>query len=360
MSYEGAERLSLPPARRGRRFGSHFVDVAVVAMASMIVFAAAGAPIFDYYGKAEAVSASYDALSAEAAKTHLLEEGAGVPTDQKASAMVTDWLYLQIEGRFADDFLLYADTTYMSLSLEEHNGRFFFLEEGAFCFEVGESGAAVLAPETAESVSLYLNSGYRDEATVAAYGLAHDAVLKVYQDIWVDIGSDEALPYRGLLEAYGEATNAVRYAGGGAAIVSYFLTALVFYVAVPLIVHRGRTFPKVFTRLEVCSLNGKPPSVYQIVSRGIILSLETLWLSIFAPFFFLSFQAISLPVFAIGSVEFVLWNVGLVGFLLEVFSGALTLFTPNRSTLHDLSTLTRVVERDDLEEYKLKAGREAE
>lgn len=358
MSYEGAERLSLPPARRGRRFGSHFVDVAVVAMASMIVFAAAGAPIFDYYGKAEAVTASYDALSEEAAKTHLLQEGSGVPSDEMASKMVTDWLYLQIEGRFANDFLLYADTSYLPLSLEEHNDRFFSLGEGAFCFETGANGAAVLAATTAESVSLYLNSGYRDEATVEDYTIVHDAVLKIYQDIWIDIGNDEALPYRGLLEDYGEATNAVRYAGGGAALVSYFLTALIFYVGVPLIVHRGRTFPKAFTRLEVCALNGKPPSVYQIVSRGIILSLETMWLAIFAPFFFLSFQAISLPVFAVGSVEFVLWNVGLVGLLLEVFSGALTLFTPNRSTLHDLSTLTRVVERDDLEDYKLKAGGE--
>ena len=356
MSYEGAERLSLPPARRGRRFGSHFVDVAVVAMASMIVFAAAGAPIFDYYGKAEAVTASYDALSEEAAKTHLLQEGSGVPNDEMASKMVTDWLYLQIEGRFADDFLLYADTSYLPLSLKEHNDRFFSLEEGAFCFETGANGAAVLAATTAESVSLYLNSGYRDEATVEDYTIVHDAVLKIYQDIWIDIGNDEALPYRGLLEDYGEATNAVRYAGGGAALVSYFLTAAIYYMALPFLFKRGRTLSKMVLRLEVVDDGGNPPSVYQILSRGLIETLEGVYAVVFAPFFFLTYQSITLPAFAFLGSEFELWHVAIVGLLLTLVSGSLTFFKEGRSTLHDLSTFTRVVEKDDLEAWRLKNG----
>lgn len=327
-------------------------------MASMIVFAAAGAPIFDYYGKAERVNADYSSLKQEAAKTHLLEDGGAIPSDDVASEMAKNWLYLQIEGRFADDFLLYADTNYLSLSLEEHNERFFSLEEGSECFSLGEEGAAVLSHSFSESVDLYLNGGYRDEATASSYGKAHQAVLEVYQQIWIDIGSDASLPYRGLLETYGYATNDVRFAGGGASLVSYFLTALIFYVAVPLIVHRGRTFPKVFTRLEVCGPLGKPPSPYQIVSRGVILSLETMWLAIFAPFFFLSFNGVSLPVFSIGPISFELWHVALAGILLELFSGILTFFTPHRSTLHDLSTFTRVVERGDLETYLLKYDEE--
>ena len=156
-------------------------------MASMIVFAAAGAPIFDYYGKAERVNADYSSLKQEAAKTHLLEDGGAIPSDDGASEMAKNWLYLQIEGRFADDFLLYADTNYLSLSLEEHNERFFSLEEGSECFSLGEEGAAdqlysyaydlgLIAPEQraddtlltrAEAVKILLDSaGYGEVAAL--------------------------------------------------------------------------------------------------------------------------------------------------------------------------------------------------
>ena len=83
-----------------------------------------------------------------------------------------------------------------------------------------------------------------------------------------------------------------------------------------------------------------------------------MWLAIFAPFFFLSFNGVSLPVFSIGPISFELWHVALAGILLELFSGILTFFTPHRSTLHDLSTFTRVVERGGLETYLLKYDEE--
>lgn len=355
MSVEGAERSYLPPARRGRRFGSYFVDMCIVAMASMIVFAAAGAPIFDYYGKADAVSSNYDALAAEAEKTHLLSEGEAVPTDEGAEKKAQEWINLQIDGTSDGDFLLYADAFYLGLSLEEHNARFLELQ-GLHPFAIGEDGAYGLSEEAKEACSSYLDEGQRDDETASFYEAALSGVVAVYQDIWVDIGRSETLPYRELYSAYAGADEEVRYAGGGAALVSYFLTAAIYYMALPFLFKRGRTISKMVLHLEVVDDGGNPPSVYQILSRGLIETLEGVYAVVFAPFFFLTYQSITLPAFTFLGSEFELWHVAIVGLLLTLVSGSLTFFKEGRSTLHDLSTFTRVVEKDDLEAWRLKNG----
>lgn len=355
MSVEGAERSYLPPARRGRRFGSYFVDMCIVAMASMVVFAAAGAPMFDYYGKADAVSSSYDALAAEGEKTRLLSEGEAVPSDEGALDKAQEWISLQIDGDYAGDFLVEADCSYLGKSLEEHNARFLSLDDLS-PFALAPGGAYGLSAESLSFCAAYLDDGVRDDLTTEAYEKATGGFLKVYQDIWVDIGTDESRPYRGLYEAYATSQSAVRFAGGGAALVSYFLTALIYFMALPFLIKRGRTFPKMILHLEVIDAEGKAPTPYQVLSRGLISSLESLYLVVFAPFFFLSYQSISLPVGTIGPLEIDLWHVALIGLLLTLLSGLLTFFKEGRLTLHDLSTFTRVVENDDLEAYRLKKG----
>lgn len=355
MSVEGAERSFLPPARRGRRFGSYFVDMCIVAMASMVVFAAAGAPIFDYYGKADSVSKNYDALTAEAEKTRLLSEGEAVPTDEGAEKKAQEWINLQIDGDYAGDFLVYADCVYLGKSLEEHNARFEALDD-PLPFALTVHGAYGLSEEAISYCSAYIEQGVRDDETTESYRQVVNGFLGVYQRVWVDIGEDESLPYRGLYEAYAMSENAVRFAGGGAALVSYFLTAALYFVALPFLFRRGRTFPKMILHLEVVDYEGRAPTPYQIFSRGLISSLESLYLVVFAPFFFLSYQSISLPIGVAGPLEIDLWHVALIGLLLTLLSGILTFFKGYRSTLHDLSTFTRVVENDDLQAWRLKEG----
>lgn len=355
MSVEGAERSYLPPARRGRRFGSYFVDMCIVAMASMIVFAAAGAPIFDYYGKADSVSKNYDALTAEAEKTRLLSEGEAVPTDEGAEKKAQEWINLQIDGDYASDFLVYADCVYLGQSLEEHNARFEALDD-PLPFALTVDGAYGLSEEAISYCSAYIEQGVRDDETTESYRQVVNGFLGVYQRVWVDIGEDESLPYRGLYEAYATSENAVRFAGGGAALVSYFLTAALYFMALPFLFKRGRTISKMVLRLEVVDDGGNPPSVYQILSRGLIETLEGVYAVVFAPFFFLTYQSMSLPAFTFLGSEFELWHVAIVGLLLTLVSGSLTFFKEGRSTLHDLSTFTRVVEKDDLEAWRLKNG----
>ncbi len=346
---------SLPAARRGRRFGSYFVDAAIVAMASMIVFAAAGAPIFGYYEKAAQVDGAYRSLVEEAGKTHLLGEGAAVPSDSAALERVDDWLIYQIEGRYDEDFLLFCDLEYLGMTLEEHNLRFLG-GEGAGFFVLNENGEAALSSESIAVCRSYIDEGKRDEETNRLYDEISWAVLKVYQDTWVDVRDDASKGYQGAYIAYFQSQSDVRLSGGEAALVSYFLTAGVYYMALPFLVRRGRSFPKHMLHLEVVTYEGKPPSVYQVLSRGLTSTLESLYLLPFAPFFFLSFESFTLPCLLFPGFEVDLYHVALIGLLLTLVSGLLTFFTKYRSTLHDLTTFTRVVEKDDLDAYLLKFG----
>lgn len=331
------------------------MDSAVVAMASMLVFAAASAPMFGYYEKADAVSTTYVALVDELEKTHLFEEGVGIPSNSLAEERVTDWIQFQIQGSSDDDFLLYCDTQYLGLSIAEHNAR--FAEASATYFAVNESGAMGLSDMGTSISRAYLLEAERNSETVDGYSTIRDDIYDVYLSIFQDVVESENHAYSSTYRQYGEAQDAVRHAGGGASLVAYFLTAGIYYLALPFAFKRGRTMSKKFLHLEVTTLDADPASPIQILSRGLTSIIESLFLTGFAPFFFISFQGFTLPVMTIGGFSLEIWVIAVVGLLLTLVSGCLCLFSKQKATLHDLTTFTRVVEEPDLEQYRRLIGK---
>jgi uncharacterized RDD family membrane protein YckC len=336
----------------GKRFGAFFMDAVVVAIFSMIFFAAIWAPIFGYYDTAEVVDTNATALESVTASSHLLSSLDEIsPSADGEEAMTVSWIYNKSLTNPSDstDFLYYYDCQYKSLDVSAYNAKFSFegyglteeeKESNALLFAISDSSAPIaFSPTYKPLIYAYVKGTDSGTDATAAYSTAVEAFKVIYRADWTELGKSEAYltPYAN----YYYANIKISYEAGEAALLSYVTSALLFYVALPFAFKRGRTLAQTTMHLEVISEKGNLIS-WQIIFRGLIKTVEFCGLSVFAPFFFIQFPSLLLPILEVGAFVIAMPEVVLASILILFLSGGLTLFTKEKTSLHDLATFTQV------------------
>ncbi|MCI1244716.1 MAG: RDD family protein [Bacilli bacterium] len=342
----------------GRRFGAFFIDAVITAMMAMVLFAAAGAPMFGYYSTAKELSSVDVSLVNAISPTHLLEaKNAVAPSDSEAKAMGESWLTVMAADVYYPerDCLRYytvvykegAAADYQDLMLREDYEA---AEDGsassyAYLFEKADAGVS-FKPTYKKLVRGYLEGTDLGSEAEGAYNSASSAFSLTYRKVWLEFGSSDA--YKPLYQEHLSLNERIAHAAAWGSLVSYGIAALICYIAIPLLNHHGQTIAKRGLKLVVVSDSGDL-SVWQTVSRGLIEILEFAFLTLFAPFFFIQTNAISLPFVGSGVWTFNMFTLCLSSLLIVVTSGFLALFTKRKKSLHDLASFTTVVEKESLD-----------
>jgi uncharacterized RDD family membrane protein YckC len=333
----------------GKRFEAFFLDAAIVAMLSMVVFALIGAPLFGYYSAAEEVEAAAAEVEAAAQATHLLSSLDEIsPSDEGEAAMASSWVYAKAAGEdpAKGDVLYYYDCVYKGLPVASYNAKFAFegsASQTAYSrlFAIEDPAEPIVFAEAYEPLIKGYAMGSDDSGpAAAAYADAIGSFKEIYRADWVEFGGSAAysVPY----VAYLAANEKIQYEAGGASLVSYALSALAVYVGLPFLFKNGKTLSKRILGLAVVSDRGAL-SKWQVASRGLIETASFCGLAVFAPFLFFQLPAIALPILAAGGFALSMWEVVLASLLVTALSGFLTLFTKEKKSLHDLATLTGVI-----------------
>ncbi len=333
----------------GKRFEAFFLDAAIVAMLSMVVFALIGAPLLGYYSAAEEVEAAAAEVEAAAQATHLLSSLDEIsPSDEGEAAMASSWVYAKAAGEdpAKGDVLYYYDCVYKGLPVASYNAKFAFegsASQTAYSrlFAIEDPAEPIVFAEAYEPLIKGYAMGSDDSGpAAAAYADAIGSFKEIYRADWVEFGGSAAysVPY----VAYLAANEKIQYEAGGASLVSYALSALAVYVGLPFLFKNGKTLSKRILGLAVVSDRGAL-SKWQVASRGLIETASFCGLAVFAPFLFFQLPAIALPILAAGGFALSMWEVVLASLLVTALSGFLTLFTKEKKSLHDLATLTGVI-----------------
>jgi len=336
----------------GKRFGAFFMDAVVVAIFSMIFFAAIWAPIFGYYDTAAVVETNAEALESVAASSHLLSQLDKIsPSADGEEAMADSWIYNKALTNPSDstDFLYCYDCQYKKLDVSAYNAKFSFEgygltdeEKGSYAllFAISDSSAPIsFSPTYKPLIYAYVEGTDSGTDAAAVYSTAVEAFEVIYRADWTEFGKSEAYltPYTN----YYYANIKISYEAGEAALLSYVTSALLFYAILPFAFKHGRTLAQTTMHLEVISEKGKL-SAWQIVSRGLIKTVEFCGLSVFAPFFFIQLPSLFLPIAAVGTFVIAMPEVILASILILVLSGGMALFTKEKTSLHDLATFTQI------------------
>ncbi len=348
----------------GKRFVAFAMDAAIVAMAAMVVFALAGAPLFHYYDTAAEVASAAQEVTAIASASHLLSaEDRISPTDKGEIAVGTAWIYDKTVPTplASKDFLYYYDCVYkyQPLSVDDYNAKFRFVGSAAQAayaqLFVAPDPAGPIAFAPAYKSLLYGYSQGTDlgaDAT-AAFNTALAAFKEIYRADWKELGQSPG--YYVAYRSYLASNEKILFEAGGAALTSYVVAALVAYVALPFLLKEGRTIAKRALHLTVIG-HGSKLSPWAIVLRGVIETLEFGGLAAFAPFFFIQEPALLLPIAAFGPFVLNIPIVVIASLLVTLLSGFLALFGKSKATLQDLASGTEVID----ETRWVKARREAE
>jgi uncharacterized RDD family membrane protein YckC len=338
----------------GKRFAALFMDNAIVAMFSMILFAAVGAPMFSYYQTAGEVETSANALTSEITKTHLLASSDSlVPSDAGETSLGQIWLVNLSADTYvpSNDILYYYHTTYLAQDVASYNQQFLSLEQASLFQATSSTEPISFVPATKKAVKSYSEGSDTGAEALSYYNSALTAFKTVYRQNYEGFAkSEKVLP---LYSSYAALNEKISYEAGDAALVSYILSALSLYVGVPFLLKKGRTVAKKVLHLEVVSLSEKLIP-WQVISRGLIETLEFSYLTVFAPFFFLQLPAISLPFWGSGNWVFGMGALMISSLAVSLLSGGLTLFDKEKAALQDYATLTRVVESELYEKGERK------
>lgn len=354
-------------ADNGKRFGAFFMDSVLVAMFAMILFAAVGAPIFSYYTQASQINQLIDDLDATTEATHILDIGDQIqPSSRGETSMGTGWNYVKSHDMKAEeDCLYYYHCVYAGKTLADYNALYDFSNENfptlseetrasyAQLYEVNSfNGLMGLKEPYKTNVAHYLDKSDSGAEATANYNTTLLSFKELYRYEWTQLGLSE--PYHTQYRDYVTLNTHIRYSAGQAALVSYTLSALIVYVGLPFLIKKGRTFVKRVMKIQVISVQGKLIP-WQVISRGLLETVEFSGLAVFAPFFFLQSVAFTLPIFDLGSLfTFKMLDLLLLSVMLTLLSGALTLFTKEKTSLHDLATFTRVVSSSAYDQAQLQ------
>jgi uncharacterized RDD family membrane protein YckC len=324
----------------GKRFEAFFLDAVIAALLSMFFFAGVGAPIFSYYQTANEIATAANLVQTASAKTHLLSSVDSLsPSAEGEQALGSTWSVNQGNEAYnqESDILRYYTVSYKGGSQADYDA---ILLNGdyAYLFEQGSSRAQ-LKEEYRLLLHGYTSSGDRSADAVATHNSVYACFQEHYRAFWVEFGSSEA--YLPLYKNYLSLNEKISYEAGDAALVSFVLSGLLLYCGVPFLMKKGRTFAKTALHLEVVSEKGDLQP-WQILSRGVLETCELAGLSVFAPFFFIQLPSLSLRIAAFGDFSFTMIALIIASAMLCLLSGGLCLFTKEKTSLHDLATLTHV------------------
>jgi uncharacterized RDD family membrane protein YckC len=324
----------------GKRFEAFFLDAVITALVSMFVFAAVGAPIFSYYQTASEIANTATSLTSEIAKTHLLSSVDSIsPSDEGEANLGGVWCINQGSPVYQEnsDILRYYVVTYKN-ELPADYDKVLLSGDYSYLFEQTTSRAQ-LKEDYRSLLHAYTQGTDRGDDATATYNSVMSAFKEHYRAFWIEFGESEA--YLPLFKSYVALNEKISYEAGGAALVSFTLASLILYCGVPFLMKKGRTFAKAALHLVVVSEKG-PLHPWQIISRGLIETLELAGLSVFAPFFFIQLPSLTLKICTIGSFTITMVALIIASLMLCLLSGCLCLFSKEKSTLHDFATLTHV------------------
>jgi uncharacterized RDD family membrane protein YckC len=340
----GAKPAAFSP-NNGRRFAAFFADSVIVGMLGMVLFAAIGAPIFHYYDTAKEISGAASEVEAVARATHLLaSEDTLSPSSSGETSLGRVWLLNLSRDDYVEsiDSLRYYVCVYKTQDVTVYT-QAFLGGKYASLFDETKNSVLTLRSEQKALISGYLSGQNITTEATASFNSGLAAFRDFYQASWLEIGKSPAYfqPY----SRYASLNEKMSYDAGDAALLSYFLAALLYYVGTPFVLKNGRTVSKKIFHLNVISAKGNL-TAWQIISRGIIESFENAWLTVFAPFFFIQLPALTLNFFALGLFTMNMVSLIIASALLLLLSGGLALFDKEKASLHDLSSFTRVVFED--------------
>jgi RDD family. len=223
------------------------------------------------------------------------------------------------------------------------------------------SGLGVLSPATKTNLGLYYQGNQTAEPLAAFKGLC-DFFDKAYETAWSEFALQE--PYQGDMVAYSNATYKVGFICTGAALTSYVVSSLVFFLLVPLIGKKGTTLGKKILKVQPLNKDGSPLKVWQMFARAGVELLEYVFLVPFLPVMILGVSGFTLPLIRAGSLVISLMPLLIAGLVVTLGSTLLLIFQNNHQSLHDFASRSFVYTSDyaiiDAERAKREEAARAE
>lgn len=280
MNRESPYRKGIP-VKRGKKFLSAFLDLLSAFILLMVFFAVSDtilSHVPSYVQRQEKALSYQESLYQIVESSHLGKREDGILLSEKEVAERTmESATLEALLRFRDPEEIsetYQDVEPLSPDNDPLYGYYVtfkkerpddFLSSGGLqeyqsilsqtgMFEEGEKGWMRLKREWAEKLNFYIVSG------LLPYQDSYNQAIETYTNLILDAQKDliqNYQPYLTTIELFDEIKNEILSLRGGMLLLSFFLSTLIVYLVLPLVLKEGRTLSFLFLHLAQVDVSGR-------------------------------------------------------------------------------------------------------
>lgn len=362
LGEEDDEKPILIPATTSKRLLAELADIFLAFILGLTFYNIAALPMFGYDRDTTAINNLAQKLVAEEVSSHLLYVDA-TNGSYSASKMANKWIQNYYYGNTISDgvnsdflydyYALYRkEGTYdvkwynvnilgLPSDLTSVNSSSFFVYDTSLADPLSSLG--ILNDSTHNYLKDYYAASQVAEVTKTYQNLA-SFFNTAYKSAFDEFKKSE--PFAGMSNEVAalfsrRATNAT-----AASFVSYFFSALLIFVGVPLIKFKGTTIGKKVLKINVLHEDGSSLKWWEIVSRGLVENVEFLFEVTVQGLLTFGFDCFTLPLISSASFNLPLSVLFVAGCLLTLASMLVMIFSKKHQSFHDYASRSFVFTSD--------------
>jgi uncharacterized RDD family membrane protein YckC len=315
---------------------------------------------FGVYDKMNSYNAIQTSIISEGTASHLAAKGAD--GNFKTEAILSaEYVSYKAEDKTQDDNGYYLDILagyaidYKKIDIATYNVSVLGLPSsltdantsGLWTYPAGVMSTGekvgVLKDEIRAPLYAYLHSLATDKT---AYNKVADFFSKVYAADYDEFSNSEH--YLSLFASLVSTYQTLRWDSAISAEIAFLVSALVFYVILPLFAFQGKTLGKCFLKLKVGRDDtGEPLTKKEVLIRGLLEILTVSFAFTLVPAFSLwGFGFMNLPFFALGNYTMTFGLTMVVLFIFCLGSTISMMSREDKKAFHDLPVCSSVYSTD--------------
>jgi uncharacterized RDD family membrane protein YckC len=216
----------------------------------------------------------------------------------------------------------------------------------------------ILSSDAVKYVASY-KDGVRTAEVIQGYKDVKTFYTNAYETAFQEFRLSQ--PYYGHILDFASLQNTRAYMATGASLTSYLVSALVFFVVIPLCL-KGQTLGKKIMKLEPRGNGGLTLHAWQTLARGVVEMLEYVFEVPFEALLVFGFDSFALPLFVMGKTTVTMMVLLIAGVVVTLVSTLFLAINKRHQSFHDLASLTNVYTTDyaiiDSERAKREAAKE--
>jgi|GEM_PF-2279001 RDD family. len=348
--------------KNSTRLLAELADLFLALILGLVLYSLAFSPLFGFDRVGAEIGSVANSCVEEEVSSHLvLRQNDGTTLTEEG--LLPLWIKQYYDGNtstagVSSDFLSDYYTLYRKAglySVAQYNVKVLGLPDNAsepstssyFVYDLSSSSPENTLGVINDQTKDYLKHYYAEEKTaevLSCYQGLSDYFTKAYQTAWNEFVYAE--PYYSLYVRYANLIYQRAGLASGAAATSYLVSALVIFLAVPLIKKKGTTIGKKILKLDVKNKDGTPLKIWQIFARAGVETLEYVFEIPLQGVLILGISTFTLPIIKIGGFQVTQTALFIAGVVVTLASALFMMFHPNHQSLHDFASRSYVYTSD--------------